>query len=111
MIDDPATVGRLIEQMQSHLPIPAFPTKEIVRTLRRQGAQARVDRALAVKSVLYLGDEGGIACAVSLPRDAKTVVVISLTHLHIAPNHPLCGAIRAYQRERVRRIATAEDCV
>ena len=34
--------------MQDHLPIPAFPTKEVVRILRRGGVKASVDRALSV---------------------------------------------------------------
>ena len=108
MIDNPATVSRLLEQMHDHLPIPAFPTKEIVRTLRRGGVQASVDRALSVKHVFYAGDEAGIACDVTPTRDAKTVVLVSLTHLRIAPDHPLFAAILAYQRERVRRLAAAD---
>jgi hypothetical protein len=59
MIDNPSTVARLVEQMQGHLPIPAFPTKEIVRILRRGGLKVSVDRALSVKRVFYAGDEGG----------------------------------------------------
>lgn len=106
MIDNPATVTGLLQQMQDHLPIPAFPTKEIVRTLRRGGLKASVDRALSVKHVFYAGDEAGIACDVT-PRDAKTVVLVSLTHLRIAPHHPLFAPIVAYQRERVRRLAAA----
>ena len=65
MIDNPRTTARLLEQMQGHLPIPAFPTKEIVRILRRAGVEARVDRALSVKRVFYAGDEGGIVCDVT----------------------------------------------
>jgi hypothetical protein len=60
MIDNPRTVARLIEQLQDHLPIPAFPTKEIVRTLRRGGMKASVDRALTIKRVFYAGDEAGL---------------------------------------------------
>ena len=107
MIDNPARVGRLIEQLQSCLPLPAFPTKEIVRTLRSGGLKASVDRALSVKHVFYAGDEAGIACNVTPTRDAKTVVLVSLTHLRIAPPHPLATPILAYQRERVRRLAAA----
>jgi hypothetical protein len=109
MIDNPATVTRLLDQMQDHLPIPAFPTKEIVRTLRRSGVKASVGRALSVKHAFYAGDEAGIACDVTPTRDAKTVVLVSLTHLRIAPHHPLFALIVAYQRERVRRLVAAEQ--
>src|ERR1700704_801776 len=81
MIDNPRTVARLIEQMQDHLPIPAFPTKEIVRTLRRRGVKVSVDHALSVKHVFYAGDECGIVCDLRPARDAKEVFVVSLAHL------------------------------
>ena len=108
MIDDPRTVASLIERMQHHLLIPAFPTKELVRTLRRRGVKASVDRALTIKRVFYAGDEGGIVCDVTPGQGAKEVFVVSLTHLRVDPDHQLFAAILAYQRERVRRLALAE---
>ena len=108
MIDNPRMAARLLEQMQGHLPIPAFPTKEIVRVLRRGGVKARVDRALSVKRIFYADDEGGIVCDVTPNQGAKQVFIVSLTHLRIAPHHPLFGPILAYQLERVRRMAAAE---
>lgn len=108
MIDNPRTVARLIEQLQAHLPIPAFPTKEIVRTLRRGGVKASVDRPLSIKHVLYAGDEGGIICDVTPGRDAKEVFLVSITHVRLAPDHPLFAPSVAYQLERVRRLAAAE---
>jgi len=109
MIDTPATVARLIAQLHGYLPIPAFPTKDIVRTLRRGGVKASVERTLSVKHVFYAGDEAGIVCDVTPTREAKTVVLVSLTHLRIAADHPLAALIVAYQLERVRRLATAEQ--
>jgi len=75
MIDNPATVARLIEQMRGHLPIPAFPSKGTVRTLRRGGLKVSVDRVLAIKHVFYAGDDGGIMCDVTPGRDAKQVII------------------------------------
>jgi hypothetical protein len=108
VIDNPATVARLVEHMENKLPIPAFPTKDVVRTLRRRGMKASTDRALSVKRVFYAGDEAGIVCDVTPSRTAKEVLIVSLTHLQIPPQHPLFPAIVAYQRERVRRLAAAE---
>jgi len=108
MIDDPGKVARLVVQMENQLPIPAFPTKDVVRTLRRRGVHASTDRVLSVKRVFNAGDEAGIVCDVTPSRAAKEVLIVSLTHLRIAPKHPLFTAIVAYQRERVRRLA-AED--
>ena len=88
MIDNPETVASLLEQMENQLPIPAFPTKEVVRTLRRRGVHASTDRALSVNPVFYAGDEAGIVCDVTPSRAAKEVLIVSLTHLRIAPKHP-----------------------
>jgi hypothetical protein len=106
MIDHPSTVTPLLEQMRDQLPIPAFPTKEVVRILRRGGVKASTDRALSIKRVFYVGDEGGIVCDVT-PSRAAEAYIVSLTRLRIAPHHPLFPAILAYQRERVRRLAAA----
>ena len=108
LIDNPGTVARLLEQMADQLPLPAFPTKHVVRVLRRRGVKASADRALSVKRVFYAGDEAGIVCDVTPSRAAKEVLIVSLTHLRIAPHHPLFPAIMAYQRERVRRLAAAD---
>jgi hypothetical protein len=105
MIDDPGTVHSLMERMEAHLPIPAFPTSELARLLRQRGMKIGSDRVLFIKRVFYHGDEGGIVCDVTPTRDAEAAYVVSLTHLRIPPGHPLSQEIRAYQRERVRRIA------
>ena len=107
MIDKPDMAASLMEQLQGQLPMPAFPTKELVRTLRRRGVKASVDRALTIKRVFYAGDEGGIVCDVTPSQGAKEVFIVSLTHLRITPDHELFAAILAYQRERVRRLAAA----
>jgi hypothetical protein len=108
VIDNPETVARLMAQMESQLPIPAVPTKDVVRTLRRRGVHASTDHALSVRRVFYAGDEAGIVCDVTPSRAAKEVLIVSLTHLRIAPKHPLFAAIVAYQRERVTRLAAAD---
>ena len=108
MIDNPGTAARLLEQMEDQLPIPAFPTKDVVRILRRRGVKASADRSLSVERVFYAGDEAGIVCDVTPSRAAKDVLIVSLTHLRIAPHHPLFPAIVAYQRDRVTRLAAAD---
>ena len=107
MIDNPGTVARLLEQLEEQLPIPAFPTRELLRILRRGGVKASVDRALSITRVVYAGDEGGICCDVT-PGRATEIFIVSLTHLRLAPHHPLFPAVVAYQRERVRRLGAAD---
>src|SRR4051794_25836262 len=89
--------------MQEHLPVPAFPSKAIVPALRRGGAKASVDRALAIKHVFYAGDEAGLVCDVTPGRDAKTVVVVSLTHLRICSGSP---TVRSHSGLSTRARAT-----
>jgi hypothetical protein len=93
MIDDPGTAARLVEHMQHHLPGPAFPMKDLVRTLRRRERKFSTKRLLSIKHVFYAGDEGGIMSDVTPSRDPREVFIVSLTHLRIAPDHPLCAAI------------------
>ena len=104
-IDDPTTVTRLMERIQARLPILALPTAQLVRALRERGLKISPGRAVLINRVFYLGDEGGISCDVTPAGDAKMAFVVSLTHLRVAPGHPLSRDIRAYQRERVKRIA------
>ena len=105
MIDDPTAVSRLMEQMESQLPIPAHPTAELVRMLRSRGLKVRTECALFIERVFYMGDEGGICCEVTPVGDVKAAVVVSLTHLRVPLGHALSRDVRAYQRERVKRIA------
>ncbi len=105
MIDDPAQVIDLMSKLEAQLPIPATPTSDLVRTLRPQGLKIASDRVLFIKRVFYMGDEGGISCDVTPTQSSKEAFVVSLTHLRLAPTHPLAKDIRAYQQARVRRIA------
>ena len=54
-----------------------------------------VGQELAIKSVFYMGDEGGIMCDVTPPGMETTPVICSLTHLEILPGHPLADDLRA----------------
>ena len=58
-----------------------------------------------IEAVFYAGDDGGILCAIKGSGDEKTAVVVSLTHLRIAGNHPIAPDIRAYQLARTQKLA------
>jgi hypothetical protein len=73
--------------------------------LQGKGLTASRGQEFEIKRVFYFGDEGGIMCDVTPTKDAREAVVVSLTHLLIPAQHSLAQEIRAYQRERVRRIA------
>jgi hypothetical protein len=109
MIDDYAQAMELVRKMEAHLPIPARPTGAFIRAMREQGIKIARDQELQIKHVLYLGDEAGISCDVTLSRDAKEAIIVSLTHLRVRRQHPLAQEIRAYQRERTRRLAQSGE--
>jgi hypothetical protein len=93
----------LIEALKKHLPMRAYATSPLVKAVRQEGADIKVGDAVEIDSVLYLGDEGGIACAIGL-WGGKTVVVTSLTHLRIDREHPLAERIQAYQLRRSQHL-------
>ena len=103
MIDDEKDVYELIEALNEHLPMRAYATPLLVKAVRQQGAEIKVNDAVEIDSVLYLGDEGGIACAIGL-WGGKTVVVTSLTHLRIDRDHPLAERIQVYQLRRSQHL-------
>lgn len=104
MIDDEKEVCELIDALNEHLPMRAYATPSLVKAVRQDGTGINVNDAVQIDSVLYLGDEGGIACAIEL-SGGKTVVITSITHLRMAHDHPLAKRVHAYQTRRARRLA------
>jgi len=100
----PADPRQLAKEIEAHLPLPVHITPEAALSLRQQGKDLSVDEELQVTRVFDSGEMGGILCAIE-SRDQKGVLVISLTHLRIAADHPLRTRIEAYQRDRVRKLA------
>ena len=104
MIDDEKEVVELLRDMEDQLPIPVLPTVQLSETLTQGGTELRPNQAVQIDSVLYMGDVGGIACALKWPGAGKSGVVTSLTHLCIDNSHPLAGRIKAYQSRRSLKI-------
>ena len=77
MLDDERDVYELIDALNEHLPMRAYATLPLVNAVRQEGADIKLNDAVEIDSVLYLGDEGGVACAIGL-WGGKTVVVTSL---------------------------------
>jgi len=110
MIDNVAEVKELISRMKETLPIPANPTQALIHIMRNQGVKLKSKYEVLIKKVMYLGDEGGIACEVALPNQGDNkVLIISLTHIRVKTNHPLAKDIRAYQIKRTKKLAQQGD--
>jgi hypothetical protein len=111
MIDDYARAMDLVKRMEDQLPIPARLGTPVAHMLREKGITVTRSREVEIRRVFYAGDEGGIVCDVTPAQDSREAVVISLTHLLVPAHHPLAQEIRAYQRERTRRIAQSGGLV
>jgi len=107
MIDNEKEVYELIEALTEHLPMRAYATPSLVKAVGRQGDDIKVNDAVKIDSVLYLGDEGGVACSIGL-QGGKTVLVTSITHLRFDGDHPLAGRIQAYQLRRSQRLGRVQ---
>jgi hypothetical protein len=92
----------LIDEIKSHLPIPAYVSRDLSNYLLRHGKYITPDMELRITAVTETGDEGGIACLLSGTNPDS--FVISITLLRIKPDHPLHDKITAYQKKRLRRI-------
>jgi preprotein translocase subunit SecA len=108
MIDNEKEALELIEALKEHLPMSAYATPPLVKAVRQQGTDIKVNDPVQIDSVLYLGDEGGVACSIGLDG-GKTVVVTSITHLRIDSNHPLARRIEAYQLRRSQQLASSGE--
>jgi len=98
-IDEPTT--RLMEKLNRQLPIPALPTQAFINSMREENILFTQTDELLIDSVLYLGEEGGIGCALLTPKSRETVLITSITHLKIKKEHPLSQEIEAYQQKRI----------
>jgi len=92
----------LLEEMKQYLPIPTRPTRELCQILGQKETHLDPDQDIEIIDVLDSGDMGGIVCTIK--EGEKSVLVVSLTHLVIKPDHPLSDRIAAYQKKRIRRL-------
>jgi hypothetical protein len=104
MIDNYDEAMDLMCKMEKELPIPVLATKEFIQAMRKNGVRITRRQEIQIERVLYMGDEGGIGCAVRIPEQEETAVVTSLTHIRVKNDHPLAREIRAYQTERVQKL-------
>ena len=110
MIDNITEVNTLIGKIKENLPVSANPAKSFIHLMRNQGVKLKAKSEVLIKKVMYLGDEGGIACEVVLPgKQDNNVLITSLTHLRVKTNHPLAKDIRTYQINRTNKLARQGD--
>ena len=98
-IDDHNEGEALIAKIEEYIPVSAEVERKQAAYFQLQGIPLPLHRQIKIYSVLNIGDEGGILCAIS-PPNSKKPVLVSLTHLKINNRHPLFKEIYAYQKKR-----------
>jgi len=96
----------LIDELKSHLPIPAYASKDLSKYLIKSGKNITRETELMITDVVESGDEAGIVCL--LDGMEPEAFVISITLLRIKPDHPLYDKISAYQKKRIRSISRSK---
>jgi metal-responsive CopG/Arc/MetJ family transcriptional regulator len=104
MIDNQELVAALLEAMKANLPIPVLPTKELQKLIRENDISLPKGHQPQIEEVVYLGDEGGIACSLTMTGKSKNALITSITHLRIHPGHCLAKEIVKYQKKRVKKL-------
>lgn len=104
-VDNVDEALKLIEKMKKRLPITIRPSSALVKGLRRQGINVDRYKPLEIHSVLYMGNEAGIACDITPRGREQTPVICSLTQLEVIGTDALAEEMRAYQKERIRNLA------
>ena len=105
MIDNPKQVTTLMQKLKSHLPIPAKATDALIRNLRSNSINLSSNTGIEIKDVMYMGDEGGICCALRVIDQEEVAVVVSITNLRLPNTHSLSPDVRAYQTLRTKKLA------
>jgi hypothetical protein len=105
MIDNYAKAMKLLQMMEKELPIFARARNVCVRGMRNNGIKIKPRQNLRIESVVYLGDAGGIGCAVRWSARQEVAVVVSLTQILIKQGEPLEKEICAYQNARTEKLA------
>jgi hypothetical protein len=105
MIDDIKAAEELVEKMKENLPILAYPTKSLRISLNNSNnINLKSKSLLRIKDVLYMGNEGGICCAIAVNKEGE-LLIVSLTHLNIDAKQPLAKEIKSYQFKRRKALS------
>jgi len=91
------TEKELVEKMEHFLPVPVFATKELCEVLNKQDINIRLDTPLKIENLCDSGDAEGIVCAIKSKALKNELLLISLNHLQIIPEHPISKIIKEYQ--------------
>lgn len=106
MIDNQVRTMALIEKLKAALPINALPTEQLIAGLKeKSNIEITPGQIMEIESVMYLGDVGGIACAIKWQEGQDSAVITSITHLKVSYPHSLAKDIKDYQDRRIKKLS------
>jgi hypothetical protein len=92
----------LLRRLRAACPIEATCQPALVAALRARDAFRGITPRRTVTKVNDMDDAAGIVCGVDFGAAAGApAVVVSITHLSFAADHPLARDIAAYQTHRI----------
>jgi len=104
MIDDIKETQELIRRMIEELPLFAYPSDSLRDLLINiKNIKIKSTSLLKIENIIYLYDQGGIGCNVSLYGTTE-LILVSLTHLRMRKGQPLVKEIEQYQSNRRRAL-------
>jgi hypothetical protein len=109
-IDDPTEARELLRDLEANLPIAVRFNEYGLLNLQEQGSNLRDPHGIfEVNTIFYMGDIAGILCSIDHEVDSqKELMLTSITHLKVDPNHPLAKRIQQYQKKRVISMMVAD---
>jgi hypothetical protein len=109
-IDDPTEARELLRDLEANLPIAVRFNEYGLLNLQEQGSNLKDPHGIfQVNTIFYMGDIAGILCGIDHEVDSqKELMLTSITHLKVDPNHPLAKRIQQYQKKRVISMMIAD---
>jgi len=98
----------LAVEMLRALPLFCYVDNRARQTLLQQGAAIGEGIRLEVAGVHYMGEAGGIMCAIKRPDDGKTIVM-SATNLRFPDQGVIYDKINEYRKARIRWLQEEEQ--
>ena len=98
-----AEYEELTQKIKKCVPIKAYPTRELVISLREKHPNITLKSEILIKDVMNSGDITGILCITEC-REVENLAC-ALTHVIIASSEPLKVEIEKYQRKRAKRLS------
>jgi len=109
-IDDPRETRELLRDLEANLPILVRFNEYGLLNLQEQGSKLEDKHGIfQINKIFYMGDMSGILCGIEHEVDSqKELMMTSITHLKVDPNHPLAKRIQQYQKKRVFTMMIAD---